>query len=161
MSPIRSEILHWISTILFSTNRTKDLYEFTPIASARIYNQTESEWPVLLLKGGVSFPFTPEAALYFQPELKKSNFLSIDAEYTGFWGDLPVAELDRGGTEIVKGGKGACRLFQVRSRSRLCKILEKRYFKDSNRIRRRQRQAITIPILTHTTCLKHLPKSIL
>ncbi len=110
-SPLETNVADSLRDFALDFNYTifdkpyKDLYEFTPIASARIYNQTESEWPVLLLKGGVSFPFTPEAALYFQPELKKSNFLSIDAEYTGFWGDLPVAELDRGGTEIVKGEK--------------------------------------------------------
>ena len=78
-SPLETNVADSLRDFALDFNYTifdkpyKDLYEFTPIASARIYNQTESEWPVLLLKGGVSFPFTPEAALYFQPELKKSN----------------------------------------------------------------------------------------
>ena len=83
----------------------KDLYEFTPIASAQIYRPESEREPVFCLEGGVSFPFTPEAGLWFRPNLKKGNLLNVGLDYTGFWGDLPVAEFSQAENKIIKGQK--------------------------------------------------------
>ena len=83
----------------------KDLYEFTPIASAQIYRPEAEREPVFRLEGGVSFPFTPEAELWFRPNLKKGNLLNMELGYSGFWGDLPVAEFSRAENGFVKGEK--------------------------------------------------------
>lgn len=83
----------------------KDLYEFTPAASAAIFSRPAREWPLLLLKGGISFPLTPEAQLYFQPNLNRGNFLSVEGGYTCFQGNLPVAEPGAADNRVIKGDR--------------------------------------------------------
>ena len=83
----------------------RDLYEFTPAASAAILSRPAREWPLLLLKGGISLPFTPEAQLYFQPNLNKGNFLSVEGGYTCFQDNLPIAELGATDNRVIKGNR--------------------------------------------------------
>ena len=64
----------------------KDLYEFTPLQSARLQGAAEEKYPVFMAKAGIGFPLAPIAEIYFQPQLGKSSRLSLKAFFDGYYG---------------------------------------------------------------------------
>ncbi len=84
----------------------KDLYEFTPLPSARIQSAVQEKYPVLLAKAGLGFPLNPFAAIAFEPRLKGGNSLSLRASYDGYYGDNNIAcKGENGLIERVSGEK--------------------------------------------------------
>ncbi len=68
----------------------KDLYEFSPLPSAKLHGKVDEKYPVLLVKAGINAPLNPYGELYFQPRMKAGNRVVLSSNYNGFWGNLPL-----------------------------------------------------------------------
>ena len=64
----------------------KDLYEFSPVEGIQLQSKGEVSYPVLMFKGGLSYPWMPEADLYIQPRLGEKNRLVFYGNHDSFWG---------------------------------------------------------------------------
>lgn len=80
----------------------KDLYEFSPLPSADLQNKVEEKYPVLLAKAGIGFPLSPFGEIYFQPQLKGSSTLLLNALYNGFYGKLNALQTNPQSLKIEK-----------------------------------------------------------
>lgn len=80
----------------------KDLYEFSPLPSADLQGKTKEKMPVFFAKGGVSFPFSPLAEIYWQPQLKKGNILQLNGFYNGFYSMMNTLAIDGESYDIIR-----------------------------------------------------------
>lgn len=84
----------------------RDLYEFTPLPSARIQGAAQERHPVFLAKAGLGYPISPFAAITFEPKLKGGSYLSLKGSYDGYYGKNYIAfEGQNGKIERVHGEK--------------------------------------------------------
>lgn len=72
----------------------KDLYEFTPLPSAKLQGTVQEKYPLFMAKAGIGFPLTPIAEVYFQPQLGNSSWLSVKAFFDGYYGKNNVMTTD-------------------------------------------------------------------
>ncbi|MEG1511253.1 MAG: hypothetical protein RR312_03250 [Bacteroidales bacterium] len=69
----------------------RDMYEFTPLPSAKIHSPVSAKYPVFMANVGLGVPLNPNVELYFQPRLsKQNNTVLVKAFYNSFWGDIPL-----------------------------------------------------------------------
>lgn len=74
----------------------RDMYEFSPLPSARIHNPVTAKYPVFYANIGIGFPINPYADIYYQPRLKKSNnTLAIQGTYHSFLDDLSLVKMNK------------------------------------------------------------------
>ncbi|MBR5856753.1 MAG: hypothetical protein IKY70_05735, partial [Bacteroidales bacterium] len=86
----------------------KDLYEFSPLPSAKLQSSIQEKYPVLMAKAGIGYQLSPIGEIYYQPELGRSNRLSLKAYYDGYFGKNYVWGTDKNGTAgKIRGAKVA------------------------------------------------------
>lgn len=71
----------------------RDLYEFNPLPSVAL-NSVEVKYPVFMAKLGLGFKGTPEADIYFTPNISSNFSLALNLNHKSFWGKLPLVEND-------------------------------------------------------------------
>jgi hypothetical protein len=73
----------------------RDMYEFSPLPSARIHSPVTAQYPAFYANLGIGFPINPHADIYYQPRFKKSNnTLAIQGTYHSFLDDLPQVKMN-------------------------------------------------------------------
>lgn len=72
----------------FFQKQYKDLYEFSPIPSADIAESGHAEEYKFMVKGGMGMPFSPEAAIWFTPQLAGKQNLILGGDWDMFRTDL-------------------------------------------------------------------------
>lgn len=75
----------------------RDMYEFNPLPSLKLKNNTYSTAPFFYAKVSAGYPLSPNAEVYFMPlvnnkELSASHNLLIGGYYNGFLGKLPLQD---------------------------------------------------------------------
>ena len=77
----------------------RDLYEFSPVASANVPKLENSISPELIAEIGMSLPKSPEANVVYSPLLQGNHFLELNGNFIMDIADVPVY--------TVRGGKVA------------------------------------------------------
>ena len=72
----------------FFEKQYKDLYEFSPLPSASIMENSGEKEYRFMVKGGMGKPFSPEAALWLTPLKDKQNYLSLGGDWDMYKTDL-------------------------------------------------------------------------
>ena len=62
----------------------RDLYEFSPLPSANIYEGNSEEEYTFMAKAGIGIPFSPEAALWLTPIKGKKDHLTLGGDWNMF-----------------------------------------------------------------------------
>ncbi len=60
----------------------KDMYEFSAVPSAAIPKEVSASAPSFIARAGLGYPFAPEAAIWYAPQLEGNNWLKLKG-----WGD--------------------------------------------------------------------------
>jgi len=74
----------------------KELYEFSPLPSARIERSPNQKHSLLSLKMGTLSPLQPFASLHIQPITQGKFRLSAYGKHSSFYGKLPAIIVDEG-----------------------------------------------------------------
>lgn len=68
----------------------KDMYEFAPVASAKVPQLENTNRPELIARVGMGYPLAPEAEILYSPELGNGNYLNLGGNFNLYKGDLPM-----------------------------------------------------------------------
>ncbi len=84
----------------------KDLYEFSPLSSAKIEKNLDVASPFLFLKAGTNMPLNPYGSIYLQPRIANNLSLVITGSHNSFLSKLPAYSLEnqrvnKGATKIA------------------------------------------------------------
>ena len=82
-----------------------NLYEFTPLPSARPEEETTVRSPLFYASGGINLPFNPHLQLYLQPRLSAPLSLVFYGKHNSFYDKIPLATVVDG--TIVRGEEKA------------------------------------------------------
>ena len=74
----------------------RDLYEFSPVASANAPRLENNNLPELIAKVGMGYPMAPEANILFTPELQGNHFLGFGGKFNMYKGEVPVYTVSDG-----------------------------------------------------------------
>ncbi len=77
----------------------KDMYEFSAVPSASIPKEAPLRTPTFIAKGGIGYPFAPEADIWYFPELAGNHWLNLNGWGNLFVGDAYTATISDGEAE--------------------------------------------------------------
>lgn len=80
----------------------KDLYEFTPLPSAKLQGAVQEKYPVFMAKAGIGFPLAPVAEVFLQPKLGHGSRLAIKAFFDGYYGKKNIMATNVGSNTAMK-----------------------------------------------------------
>ena len=67
----------------------KDMYEFAPVASAKVPQLENNNRPEIIAKAGMGYPLAPQAEVLYTPELDNGNYLNLGGNFNLYKGKVP------------------------------------------------------------------------
>lgn len=84
----------------------RDLYAFSPMPSAKISAKTKEEVASFFGKAGISFPFSPTFALWYQPDFNvNTDIVTIKASHDSYHGKARLADIKPDGKVFATSDK--------------------------------------------------------